>query len=36
MRKDVTTIYEQQKAIGYESTFIEGAKRLHELYEKYF
>ncbi|MDC0163438.1 FAD-binding oxidoreductase [Candidatus Pelagibacter sp.] len=26
MRKDVTTIYEQQKAIGYESTFIEGKK----------
>jgi len=26
MRKDVTTIYEQQKAIGYESTFIEGEK----------
>ncbi|NNE22087.1 MAG: FAD-binding oxidoreductase [Rhizobiales bacterium] len=24
MRKDVTTIYEQQKAIGYESEFIEG------------
>ena len=24
MRKDVTTIYEQQKAIGYESNFIEG------------
>ena len=24
MRKDVTTIYEQQKAIGYESDFIEG------------
>jgi glycine/D-amino acid oxidase-like deaminating enzyme len=24
MRKDVTTIYEQQKAIGYESKFIEG------------
>ena len=24
MRKDVTTIYEQQKAIGYESTFVEG------------
>ena len=26
MRKDVTTIYEQQKAIGYESTFVEGKK----------
>jgi len=26
MRKDVTTIYEQQKAIGYESTFVEGQK----------
>ncbi len=26
MRKDVTTIYEQQKAIGYESTFVEGEK----------
>ena len=26
MRKDVTSIYEQQKAIGYESTFIEGEK----------
>ena len=26
MRKDVTTIYEQQKAIDYESTFIEGEK----------
>ena len=26
MRKDVTTIYEQQKAIGYESEFIEGEK----------
>ena len=26
MRKDVTTIYEQQKTIGYESTFIEGEK----------
>ncbi len=25
MREDVTTIYEQQKAIGYSSTFIEGA-----------
>ena len=25
MREDVTSIYEQQKAIGYESTFIEGA-----------
>ena len=25
MREDVRTIYEQQKAIGYESTFIEGA-----------
>ena len=24
MRKDVTTIYEQQKAIGYDSEFIEG------------
>ena len=26
MRKDVTTIYEQQKAISYESTFVEGEK----------
>jgi len=26
MRKDITTIYEQQKAIGYESTFVEGQK----------
>jgi len=26
MRKDVTTIYEQQKVIGYESTFVEGKK----------
>jgi len=26
MRKDVATIYEQQKAIGYESTFVEGKK----------
>ena len=26
MRKDITTIYEQQKVIGYESTFIEGQK----------
>ena len=26
MREDVTTIYEQQKAIGYESDFIEGEK----------
>lgn len=25
MRKDVTQIYEQQQAIGYESTFVEGA-----------
>ncbi len=26
MRKDVTSIYEQQKEIGYESTFVEGEK----------
>lgn len=26
MREDVTSIYEQQQAIGYESSFIEGAK----------
>ena len=26
MRKDITTIYEQQKVIGYESTFVEGQK----------
>ena len=25
MHEDVASIYEQQKAIGYESTFIEGA-----------
>ena len=25
MREDVGSIYEQQKAIGYESVFIEGA-----------
>ena len=26
MRNDITTIYEQQKVIGYESTFVEGQK----------
>ncbi len=36
MRKDITTIYEQQKVIGYESTFVEGTKGLYELYEKHF
>ena len=36
MHKDVSSIYEQQKAIGYESVFIEGEKRLHEIYERYF
>ena len=35
MHEDVATIYEQQKAIGYESDFIEGERRLHEIYEKY-
>ena len=29
MHKDVSTIYEQQKAIGYESEFIEGERRLY-------
>ena len=33
MHEQVGTIYEQQKKIGYESTFIEGEKDSHELYE---
>ncbi len=36
MRKDVTTIYEQQKAIGYESTFIEGEKDSTEYMKNMF
>ena len=36
MRKDVTTIYEQQKAIGYESTFVEGEKDSTEYMKNMF
>ena len=30
------SVYEQQKAIGYESDFIEGEKTMFRLYEKNF
>ena len=33
MHAQVATIYEQQKAIGYESAFIEGAADCHQIYE---
>ena len=36
MHEDVASIYEQQKAIGYESVFIEGEKDCMKLYERYF
>ncbi len=36
MREDVTTIYEQQKAISYESTFIEGEKNSTEYMKGIF
>jgi len=36
MRKDVTTIYEQQKTIDYESTFIEGEKDSAEYMKNMF
>ena len=33
--KMLRTIYEQQKAIGYESEFIEGEKECDQIYERY-
>lgn len=36
MREDVNSIYEQQKAIGYESTFIEGADQSTEYMKGLF
>ena len=33
MREDVASIYEQQRAIGYESVFVEGAADVGALYE---
>ncbi|MFA9461246.1 NAD(P)/FAD-dependent oxidoreductase [Thiohalorhabdus sp. Cl-TMA] len=36
MREDVGTIYEQQKEIGYESEFIEGAKDANDYMKSYF
>jgi hypothetical protein len=35
MHEDVATIYEQQKAIGYDSEFIEGEKDCTKLHEGY-